>query len=183
MEDLEEVLKSLKSNQSRDANDLVNELFQIENIGNDLKESILLLCNQIKTEIHLPSSLRDAFISSIPKNQKNPLQLENQRGIFLVNKVKSILVKLIYNSTIAEIEENLTESNIGSRKERSPRDHVFVINSIINETVKDKSKEPVDFVFYDVRQCFDSLWVEKTLLDLSKNGINNDLLNLIHETT
>ena len=109
MEELEDVLRTLKPNQSRDANDLVNELFQLRNIGDDLKKSVLLLSSNIKEEMHLPSTLRDAYISAIPKNRKNPLQLENQRGIFLVNKVKNIVMKLIYNSTIDEIEENLTE--------------------------------------------------------------------------
>ena len=55
--------------------------------------------------------------------------------------------------------------------------------SLINETMKDKSKKPLDVVFYDVRQCYDSLWMEKTLLDLSKNGVKNDLINLIYEAS
>ena len=36
-------------------------------------------------------------------------------------------------------------------------------------------------VFYDVVQCFDSLWVKRTLTDLATNGVNNSLLNVINE--
>ena len=70
-------------------------------------------------------------------------------------------MKLIYNSIIEDVEEHLTESNIRARKERSTRDQVFIINSIINETIKDKRKGPIDLVFYDVKECYDSLWLKK----------------------
>ena len=161
LEDLEKVLKTLKLNQSQDVNGFANEMFRLENVGDDLKNSLLIMFNKIKRETNIPMKIRDAYISAIPKGKKNPLDLENQRGIFLINKVKAILMKLVYNSTINTIEENLSESNIGARKERSTRDHVFVLNSIINETTKDKTKEPLDFVYYDIRQCYDSLWAEK----------------------
>ena len=153
----------------------------MKNIGDDLKTSILILFNKIKRENHLPSVLRDAVISAIPKNHKNPLRLENQRGIFLTNKVKSVLMKLVHNSIIDDVEDHLSESNIGARKDRSTRDHVFVINAIINEVKKDKTKKAIDLVFYDIKECYDSLWLEKTLVDLSKNGVKNDLINLLYE--
>ena len=94
------------------------------------------MCNEMKRELNIPSTIRDAYISAIPKGKKSPLELENLRGIFLTNKVKSILIKLVYNSTINIIKDNLSESNIGARKGRSTRDHIFVMNSVINETCK-----------------------------------------------
>ena len=157
VQDLEKVLRKLKSKQSQDANGFANELFQVNNAGDDLKASLVIMFNKIKQNLHLPSVLRDADITAIPKNKKSHLQLDNLRGIFLVNKVKSILMKLIQNTMINDIEDNLTESNIGARKARSTRDHLFVVNSIINEVKKDKSKEPINMVFYDVKQCYDSL--------------------------
>ena len=39
----------------------------------------------------------------------------------------------------------------------------------------------LDLVFYDVCQAFDSLWPEKTYLDLFNNGVNDDMLNLLYE--
>ena len=44
-----------------------------------------------------------------------------------------------------------------------------------------KKKKPVDIVFYDVKQCFDSLWTTKTLVDLFSNGVKDDHPNLIYE--
>ena len=64
---------------------------------------------------------------------------------------------------------------------KSPRDHSFVLNFIINDVLHKKIKQNIDIVFYDVRQCYDSLWVERTLFDLYKNGVQNNFLNLIYE--
>ena len=48
LEDLEVVLKQLKSSKSRDPLGFANELFQANNAGNDLKLAVLKLMNQIK---------------------------------------------------------------------------------------------------------------------------------------
>ena len=101
----------------------------------------------------------------------------------MINKLRGILMKLAYNSNIDIIEDNLSPSNIGARKVKSSRDHLFVINSVIQDVIRSKKKQPVDVVFYDVRQCFDSLWVSKTLLDLYRNGIQDNTLNLLFEAS
>ena len=100
-------------------------------------------------------------------------------GIFLVPKLRVIFLKLIYNSIIGDIEDNLTNSNIGSRKNKSPLDHLFVVYSVLNETLK--GKEPKDYVFYDIKECYDSLWVSRSLLDMYDNGVSTNLLNLLYE--
>ena len=107
------------------------------------------------------------------------MDLTWQRGIFLVPKIRAILIKLIYNSIKDEVEFNLSTSNIGSRKGRAARDHVFVVNSVINVTLRCGHHK--DFVFYKLTQCFDSLWVSKSFLDLYSNGVNSSLLNLLYE--
>ena len=115
-----------------------NEIFMNDNIGMDLRMSVLLLCNNIKNNIIVPDFMKNVFISAIPKKMKSPLNLESQRGIFLIPKIRSVLIKLIYNSIIGVIEDNLTSSNIGARKGRSPRDNLFVLYSVISETLRGK---------------------------------------------
>ena len=39
----------------------------------------------------------------------------------------------------------------------------------------------LDLVFYDVCQAFDSLWPEKTYLNLFNNGVNYHMLNLLYK--
>ena len=66
LNDLNKVLKTLKKNQSQDTMQFANEIFMYQNIGSDLKSSILLLCNKIKNNISIPSFMNSIFISAIP---------------------------------------------------------------------------------------------------------------------
>ena len=125
--DLDKVLGTLKKGQSQDTMLFSNELFMLQNIGEDLKLSILLFCNKIKNNMTIPDFLQNIHVTAINKKKKCPLSLEGLRGIFLVPKLRAILVKLIYNLIIDEIECHLTNSNIVSRKNESPRDHLFVV--------------------------------------------------------
>ena len=112
---------------------------------------------------------------------KSPLNLSLERGIFLVPKLRGLLSKLVYNSIIGQIEEKLSPFNIGARKNKSPRDHLFVVYAVVNETLRGKHGCCTDFVFSDVTDCFNALWVEKTIIDLHENGVKNNLLNLLFE--
>ena len=48
MEELNKVLKSLKTGKSRDPDNLIGELFKMGAIGDDLKISILMMMNKFK---------------------------------------------------------------------------------------------------------------------------------------
>ena len=48
MADLEKALKDLKINRSRDPEGLINEIFKKDVIGEDLKDSLLMMFNKLK---------------------------------------------------------------------------------------------------------------------------------------
>ena len=118
----------------------------------------------MKSECEIPEFLKSVQITSIPKNHKNPAKLINQRGIFNVCKVRSILDKLIYADKYDDIDSTMSDSNEGARKERNVRDNLFVAYSVINEAIN--SKEETEVVSYDLAQAFDSLWFRDTMNDL-----------------
>ena len=132
---LRKVLKNLKNNKARDPHGYVFEIFKPGVIGKDLEKSLLLLFNKIKKDIEIPKFMEDANITTIYKGKRNKLDLLNDRGIFLVSKIKSILIKMLYNETYEILDENLSDSNIGARKAMSVRNHIFIINGNINEVI------------------------------------------------
>ena len=67
MNDLEKALSSLKNNKSRDHAGYSNELFKSEIIGSDLKLSLLLMFNKLKSDKLIPSFMRYANITTVPK--------------------------------------------------------------------------------------------------------------------
>ena len=136
MEDIDEVLKELKNNKSRDPMALANELFKPDNAGADLKTAVLKLMNQIKTQLIFPEPLRYCNITSLYKHKGSKNDFNNYRGIFRVAILRSILDKLIYNSEYLNIDANLTDCNVGARKGCNIRDNIFVVSAVLNEAVK-----------------------------------------------
>ena len=92
--------------------------------------------------------------------------------------LNSILQKLIYQDNYEEIDNNLSDSNVGARKRKNIRNHNFI--GIIHHTVTTKSR-PVDLAVLDYRQFFDTVSVDVSSNDLYNTGVINDQLHLIYE--
>ena len=138
MQDLEAVLKKLKKQKCRDPYGLANDLFRPEVAGDDLKLAIINLMNKIKEEQIYPECLEVCDISSIWKGKASKNDFDCYRGIFRVTIFRSILDGLIYNDEYSNIDSNLTDANVGARKQRNIRDNIFVLNAIMNSMKKEK---------------------------------------------
>ena len=78
---------------------------------------------------------------------------------------KTILDRLIYNDQYEVIDEALSDSNVGARKNRNVRDNIFVLNAITNSVINGNS-EPIDIQVFDIEKCFDALWVQECINDV-----------------
>ena len=66
--------------------------------------------------------------------------------------LRTILMKLVYERTYAKIDNSMTDSQIGARKNKSVRNHLFVINSIFSDVMSSVGKNPVDLNIMDFKQ-------------------------------
>ena len=180
MEDLDKVLNSLKKKKSRDPDGLANEIFQNPIIGINLKNSLLIMANKIKQNLMFPRFMKKANVTTIPKGGSR-LLLKNERGVFRLSIIRNIVMKLIYNQNSEEIDNNMSDSNIGGRKGRGCRDHIFMINGIIHHQLAKKSKTPLAIQIFDYAQMFDSMSLEEASNDLYDVGVKDDNLLLIYE--
>ena len=179
MDQLETVLDYLKKNKSRDPLGYANDIFKNDVAGDNLKKAIIILMNRIKTELSYPEALELYDISSIYKNKGARNSFENYRGIFRVPIFRSILDRLIYNDEYQKIDTNLSDSNVGARRNRGIRDNIFVLNAI-NNSVINGNEDSVDVQVFDVEKCFDALWVEECINDIYEAGLDNDKLVLLY---
>jgi hypothetical protein len=83
MKDLEEAIKSLKTGKCRDPERLVRELFKEEALGEDLKQSLLILFNKIKENQQFLAFMQITNICAICKGKEELNDLASDRGIFL----------------------------------------------------------------------------------------------------
>ena len=128
--------------------------------------------NLVKSTQIYPTILQSSNITSFYKSKGDRANLENDRAIFVVAKLRSILDKLVYNDKYSIIDNSMSCSNIGARKNRNIRDHWFVINAVINDTFKKKSN--VDIEIMDIAKCFDKMWYEEIGNDVFKAGVTDD---------
>ena len=118
------MLKHLKKGKSRDPNDHINDLYNSDNAGTDLKHALIVLMNKIKEQLVYPHDLEACNISSIYKKGKRNL-FNNYRGVFRHTVLRSILDRLIYNDLYPVIDCSFTDAAVGARKGRNIRDNLL----------------------------------------------------------
>jgi hypothetical protein len=120
--------------------------------------------NRIKDELTFPSPMDVCNVTNLYKNKGSEQHFDSYHGIFRTPVLRNILDKLIYEDEYEEIDDNLTYCNVGARKRRNVRDNLFVINAIMNASKQDP-KQALDVNVYDVKKCYDLLWLEETIND------------------
>ena len=144
--------------------------------------SLLILCNLIKDQGRLPDFMRKATIATIPKKGRlSQTDLSGERGIFLVSALRSICLRLAYNSKQAMINSNMSHSNIGGRRNKSCRNHIWILNAIIHDQMSSVKKTPIIFQQYDYKQMFDGMNLRETCNDLFDIGVKDDTLKLVYD--
>ena len=180
MDELEIVLNDLKTGKSRDPDNYIRELFRDGVIGTDLKLSILIMMNKMKSQIAIPDALKHANITMLHK-KKCKLDLNNWRGVFVSSVLRLILMKLLHERTYPKVNESMTDAQIGARRNKSVRNHLFVLNSIISDVMSNSKKEPIDLHIMDYTQMFDAEDLETALNAYYEAGVDDDLFALIYE--
>ena len=181
MKDLDRALSKLKNNKCRDYEGYINEIFKKGVIGIDLKKSLLVLFNKLKKQKMIPKFMNFANITTVPKKGSR-LELRNERGIFRVSVVRSILMHLIYETKYPKIDINMSDCQMGGRKKKGCKNNIFILNGLIHEVMKSKKMKAIMFQFYDYSQMFDSINLQSAISDIYDKGVDDDQLALIYKS-
>ena len=180
LKNMNQAIKSMKNKKCRDPEGLVNEILKPGVAGLDFQMSLLSLINQCKEQLEIPHMMRKVNIALIPKTGKKDIHnINNHRGIFLIHKYRSLILRMMLNDEYHKIDKHMSDSNVGGRKERGIRDHLFIVNGVIHEH-KD-TNEAISIQIFDFKSCFDSMWSEENVNDLYNAGMTNDRLALLHK--
>lgn len=179
LDDIMKATKKLKNNKTRDPAGYINELFKPGIAGKDLTNALLKLANRMKSESVAPGVFTLADITSIYKNKGEKTKLENDRGIFRVMSIRQIIDNLIYEDEYPVIDKSMSYSNVGARKDMNIRNHLFIVYGVLNYAKHHKIN--LDIGIYDLRKCFDELWLDDCINDFYDAGFQNDKLSLLYE--
>ena len=116
-----------KIKKARDPHGMINELFKTDMAGSDLINSLLVFLNGIKQHTVSFDFLELANITSIYKNSGEKSNLNNERGIFNLVIIRDILDKMLYQDNYKMIDSEMSDSNVGGRKNKNIKHHVIVI--------------------------------------------------------
>ena len=169
-----QAMRSLKEDSSAGPNRRPPSLYI--NAGRGLVVNITKLFNHIKRNTVFPQDWFDLIIVTIYKNKGSRKKLEFYRGIFLANIITKIFEKVIKKRISPQLQKvNLLQA--GSRTGRSTCDDIFLINGLIDHAKYLNAR--LYLTFYDYSTCFDSLWLEDSMISLWELGIQNELFALI----
>ena len=114
------------------------------------------MLNKIKETGIIPEFMKIANIHAIYKEKGEYTNIESERGIFIVSILRTILMKMIYMQKYQTIDESMSDSNIGARKNKNIRNHIFVVNSVLHDVLSSKNKDPIDIMGLDYKQMFNT---------------------------
>ena len=84
--------------------------------------------------------MKKMTITSFHKNKGSKRDLANDRGVFNLSKIRTILDQLIYEEEYENVDSFLSFANVGGRKKRNMRDHLFIVYSVINDIINGEAR-------------------------------------------
>ena len=127
----------------------------------------------------MPDFMEDVNVHTVYKNKGPKTDFNSYRGLFILSVLRTIKEKIVHSNIYDKVQESMSDSQVGATKGRSIRNHLFVLNSVLNE-VKQTNKSGIDIQIYDVRKCFDELSLTECVNDLYEAGVQDDKLNSIY---
>ena len=117
----------------------------------------------------LPQDLRDANIIHLYKNKGDRSSCDNHRGISLLSIVGKILARIMLNRITKHIlDDVVSESQCGFRKQRGTVDMVFAIRQLQEKCVE--QHQDLHLLFIDLTKAFDTVNRAALWAILSKLG-------------
>lgn len=152
----------------------------LRGLPEDMRKEMLTIIRLCWDEGKIPESWRTARIYPIHKAGEENLA-KNYRGISLLDLGYKVLSQIITAriSTWLEKGRKLRESQAGFRPGRGTRDHIFVLNALIENRFKKKGGK-LYTCFIDFRAAFDLIDREKLMKKLEdKFGVSGKILGII----
>ena len=168
------VIQKLKRNKAPGPDGLPAEVFI--HAGGELIKSIVGMFNNIKRNSTVPNKWNMVKIKTLYKNKGSPKDLENYRGVFLTPTIAKLCERYLMRESGENIE-NISKFQGGSRPNRSASDQLFLVRACVDHARY--LKIIIFLTLYDFKQCFDSMWLEDSLISLKEIGIGEEILTII----
>ena len=136
------------------------------------------LFNKVWEEEQVPASWKRGIIVKVPK--KGDLTIcENWRGINLLSATGKIFCRILLMRMRTGIERVLREEQAGFRAERSCNDQIFVLRSIVEQSLEWNSSLYINYI--DFEKAFDSIHHPTLWKILESYGLPEKVINILKD--
>ena len=173
--ELQVALSKLKKNKAPGPDQIPNELYSL--LDSEGEVLLLNLYNDILTTPQIPADWYVATVVSIFKGKGSDTDVCNYRPISLLNASYKIFASLIQSKLTQTSEPKLRKTQYGFRAEHSTTHPLFILRRAMEWA--QMTEQPLQLLFLDWRQAFDSLDHTAMMTALRRFGIAPNLLQVI----
>ncbi|UYV64540.1 hypothetical protein LAZ67_3001142 [Cordylochernes scorpioides] len=177
LQEIYDVVKKLANGKAVGLDGIPNEL--LKNLPTPTLTKLKNLFNKIMSTEKYPQLWTNSIVHPIYKSgdKNNPT---NYRGIALCSNISKLFTTILRNRLNNWIEkrEIILENQAGFRKNRSCTDHILLLNSLIQLSLRRKRGKLYVF-FVDLTKAFDTVPHDLLWQKLHKMGISNKFVMLI----
>ncbi|UYV68203.1 hypothetical protein LAZ67_5003376, partial [Cordylochernes scorpioides] len=177
LEEIHDVVKKLANGKAVGLDGIPNEL--LKNLPIPTLNKLKNLFNKIMSTEKYPQLWTNSIVHPIYKSgdKNNPT---NYRGIALCSNISKLFTTILRNRLNNWIEKRMIilENQAGFRKNRSCTDHIILLNSLIQLSLRRKRGKLYVF-FVDLTKAFDTVPHDLLWQKLHKMGISNKFVMLI----
>ena len=172
--EIKRAINSLKDRKSPGCDNIHAEMIKAS--GDEGVEVYHKLCATIWKSEQWPSDWKRAIFITLPK-KGDLLMCSNYRTISLISHASKILLNVLLKRMENKLEEEVSNTQAGFRKNRGTRDHIFNLRMIIQKYREINAS--LHTCFIDYSKAFDCVNHEQMWQTLKEMNFNQKLINLI----
>ena len=172
--EIKRAINSLKDRKSPGCDNIHAEMIKAS--GDEGVEVYHKLCAKIWKSEQWPSDWKRAIFITLPK-KGDLLMCSNYRTISLISHASKILLNVLLKRIENKLEEEVSNTQAGFRKNRGTRDHIFNLRMIIQKYREINAS--LHTCFIDYSKAFDCVNHEQMWQTLKEMNFNEKLINLI----
>ena len=96
------------------------------------------MLNEVEKHVTISKEWEYMKIKSIYKGKGNKKEMNNQRGIFIINILSKLLERIMYTRNKENLRKGISEHQNGSMDKRNIYDNLFTLLAIIDDNKNHK---------------------------------------------
>ena len=143
--------------------------------GTEIQTILLNLFNRIWLQEDIPKAWSIAQLVCLFKGKGDPERINNYRGISLSSNMGKLFERIV-NSRMVKIV-NFTEAHAGGRSKYSTVDQLYVLKSLIQKAVANKTKLYIAYI--DLEKTYDRAWKQIIFHTMWKAGVKGKIWRIV----